>query len=51
MREMNCLQKHYGIGLAFFPYQLAFGISFRYFDCKIMFRFYFGFIKIWGYVG
>ena len=31
----------------FFPYQIAFGISIRYFEDGWMFRIYLGFIKIW----
>lgn len=41
-----------GIGFVFFPYQIAFGISFRYWSCisAPAFRLYFGPFKMWGYV-
>jgi len=41
-----------GIGGAFFTYQLAFGISLRYWPCisSPAFRIYVGPFKIWGYL-
>lgn len=47
--------KHFsrvGGGFDFYPYQIAFGISLRYWPCFSgpAFRVYFGPIKIWGYV-
>ena len=48
--EIVCLRKNVGIGIAFFPYQLAFGISIRYFERSLMFRIYLGPAKLWGYI-
>ena len=34
-------------GFAYFPYQIAFGISLRWLCTGLMFRFYFGPFKFW----
>ena len=42
---------HLGGGITLFPYQLALGISFRYWHCVFApaLRIYFGPIKVWLY--
>ncbi len=52
VRERTAFFGPFGGGLAFFPYQLALGISLRYWSCLIApaFRIYLGPFKLWGYV-
>ncbi len=48
--DFDLLFEKFGIGLSIFLYQLAFGLSLRYFENSLMFRVYLGPLKIWGYV-
>lgn len=46
--EYTYFTKWFGIGLSIFPYQIAFGLSLRYWFHSIAFRLYLGPIKFWG---
>jgi len=54
---MNGIDKDYhgklgGIGIVIYPYQIAFGISLRYWNDpnSIAFRIYILWFKFWGYI-
>jgi hypothetical protein len=47
--QLNHLTNKWGIGLDIYPYQIAFGISLRFFESSFALRIYFFVFKIWGY--
>ncbi|KKL14044.1 hypothetical protein LCGC14_2519670 [marine sediment metagenome] len=50
VREATAFFGPFGGGVAFFPYQLALGVSLRYWQHAPAFRVYLGPFKLWGYV-